>query len=75
MFISYRVQVPNTQVGEVLAKSKGVHRKVESEGSLRQTLGLTNRNCIRGILYLGDVAKETKAPHFTEGNNVNAEAT
>jgi hypothetical protein len=30
---------------------------------------------MRGILYLGDVAIETKAPHFTEGNNVNAEAT
>ena len=37
MFISYRVQVPSTQVGEVLANSKGVHREVESEGSSRQT--------------------------------------
>jgi hypothetical protein len=60
---------------ESLVESKGVASDCESEGSLKQTFGLTNRNCIRGILYLGDVAKETKAPHFTEGNNVNAEAT
>jgi len=33
-------------VGSVSLKGKGVHREVESEGSLRQTLGLTNRNCI-----------------------------
>jgi hypothetical protein len=58
-----------------LAKSKGVASDCESEGSLRQIFGPTNRNCMRGILYLGDVAIETKAPHFTEGNNVNAEAT
>jgi hypothetical protein len=58
-----------------LAKSKGVAGNCESEGSLRQILEPTNRNCIRGILYLGDVAKETKAQHFTEGSNVNAEAT
>ena len=29
---------------ELLAKGKGVHREVESEGSRRQTLGPTNRN-------------------------------
>jgi hypothetical protein len=57
-----------------LAESKGVVGDCESEGSLKQILELTNRNCIRGILYLGNVAIETKAPHFTEGNNVNAEA-
>jgi len=57
-----------------LAESKGVARDCESEGSLKQILEPTNRNCIRGILYLGDVAKETKAQHFTEGNNVDAEA-
>lgn len=62
-------------VVRIIAKSKGVAGDCESEGSLRQTLGLTNRNCIRGILYLGDVAKETKAPHCTEGSNVNTEAT
>ena len=30
-----------------IAKDKGVHREVESEGSWRQTSGLTNRNHIR----------------------------
>ena len=30
-------------------KDKGVHRKVESEGSRRQTSELTNRNFIQGI--------------------------
>ena len=29
---------------ELLAKGKGVHREVESEGSRRQNLGPTNRN-------------------------------
>jgi hypothetical protein len=57
-----------------LAESKGVASDCESEGSLKQSLEPTNRNCIRGILYLGDVAKETKAPHFTDGNNVDAKA-
>ncbi|OXE95233.1 hypothetical protein B0A63_24980 [Flavobacterium johnsoniae UW101] len=32
----------------MLAECKGVHREVESEGSSRQTLGLTNRNYIQG---------------------------
>ncbi|TQM51227.1 hypothetical protein BDE36_3002 [Arcticibacter tournemirensis] len=42
-----RVQVPNTPLQlEVLAEGKGVHREVESEGSLRQILGLTDRNYI-----------------------------
>jgi len=31
---------------ELLAKGKGVHREVESEGSRRQILGPTNRNRI-----------------------------
>ena len=35
---------PNS--GNYIAKSKGVHRKVKSEGSWRQTSGLTNRNFI-----------------------------
>ena len=30
-----------------IAKGKGVHREVESEGSRRQTSGLTDRNHIR----------------------------
>lgn len=35
---------PNS--GNYIAKSKGVHRKVKSEGSWRQTSDLTNRNFI-----------------------------
>ena len=65
MFISYRVQVPNTQVGEVLANSKGVHREVESEGSSRQTFGLTNRNCIRGSHNRTKLPKKSKS-HTTQ---------
>ena len=30
--------------GKAIAKSKGVHREVESEGSWRQNFDLTNRN-------------------------------
>ena len=33
--------------GQPLAKSKGVHREVESEGSWRQTSGPRNTNIIR----------------------------
>lgn len=32
--------------GKVTAKDKGVYREVESEGSRRQTSGLTDRNPI-----------------------------
>ncbi len=32
--------------GKVTAKDKGVYREVESEGSQRQTSGLTDRNPI-----------------------------
>jgi len=39
-----------------IAKGKGVHREVESEGSRRQTSGLTNRNHIYCKLA-------TKNPH------------
>jgi hypothetical protein len=34
--------------GNCRPDGKGVHRKVESEGSRRQNAGLTNRNRIRG---------------------------
>jgi len=45
---NYRVKVPNApRQWEALAKGKGVHCEVESEGSRRQNPGLTNRNCIR----------------------------
>jgi hypothetical protein len=35
---------------EPLAKHKGVRREAESEGSGRQTSGLTNRNRIEGAV-------------------------
>jgi hypothetical protein len=45
----YRVKVPNApRQKEALAKGKGVHREVESEGSRRQNPDLTNRNFIKG---------------------------
>lgn len=39
----------NPNSGNHIAQGKGVHRKVESERSRRQTSGLTNRNFIQGI--------------------------
>lgn len=45
--ILYSVQVRNTpDSGKCIAKGKGVHCEVESEGSRRQTSGLTYRNLI-----------------------------
>ncbi len=42
-----RVQVPDMPLQlEILAECKGVLREVESEGSARQILGLTDRNYI-----------------------------
>ena len=48
-----------------IAKGKGVHREVESEGSRRQTSGLTNRNYIRHR-KLGKVARQTEALYYPE---------
>ena len=43
-----RVKVPNPPgSGKDIAKTKGVHCEVESEGRWRQISGLTNRNHIR----------------------------
>ncbi|MDD2233638.1 MAG: hypothetical protein PHZ11_10085 [Desulfitobacteriaceae bacterium] len=53
-----------------IAKGKGVHREVESEGSRRQTSGLTNRNHIRQC-KLGKVAKQTEALNYPETYDVN----
>ena len=44
----------------VLAKSKGVHCEVESEGSWRQTFEPTNRNCVRGIMMRVMLHKKQK---------------
>ena len=40
-----------------LAKSKGVHREVESEGSWRQTFEPADRNCIEGRVMLPNKQK------------------
>ena len=37
-------------VGNTQPNSKGVRREAESEGSCRQTSGLTDRNHIRGMI-------------------------
>jgi len=53
-----------------IAKGKGVLGDEESEGSRRQTSGLTNRNHIRHC-KLGKVAKQTEAPNYPEAYSVN----
>ena len=53
-----------------IAEGKGVHCEVESEGSWRQTSGLTNRNHIRHC-KLGKVAIQTEAPNYPEACGVN----
>ena len=40
---------------------KGVHREMESEGSKRQNIALTNRNLIVGIINLGNLAIDRTA--------------
>ena len=44
--------------GNHIAKGKGVHREVESEGSRRQTVGPMNKNLVEGR---GNAANEAKA--------------
>jgi hypothetical protein len=50
---------------ELLAEDKGVHREVESEGSLMQNLGMTNRNHIR-LMQLDKTAKQVKIQNIPE---------
>ena len=62
----YRVKVPSAGGStKRIARGKGVHREVESEGSPRQTVGPTNRNRIRHTI-VGKVAKQTEAQSYTE---------
>ncbi len=53
-----------------IAKGKGVRGDAESEGSRRQTSGLTNRNHIRHC-KLGKVATQTEALNYPEVYGVN----
>jgi hypothetical protein len=57
----YRVKVPNAlRQKEALAKGKGVHREVESEGSRRQNPGLTKRNFIKGLRLPDEFTKHNE---------------
>ena len=56
--------------GKHIAKGKGVQREVESEGSPRQTLGLTNRNHIRQVCMIR-LLNKLKSNNYTEYVNVN----
>jgi len=58
----FRVKVPNGGwCHQPLAKDKGVHREVESEGSRRQSPDRKNMNPIRGQRRLGEAASDAEA--------------
>ena len=65
------MKVPSTgDSAKYIAKSKGVLREEESEESLRQNSGLTNRNLIRH--YLTDkVASQTEVQRLYGVRGVN----
>ena len=54
-----------------IAKSKGVHREVESEESWRQTTGLTNRNRMRHE-QAGKAASQAEAQRLHGACSVDA---
>jgi len=58
--------------GKVIAKGKGVHREVKSEGSRRQSSGLTNRNRIEGRKQEVRLQQKLKPNNCTELFSVNA---
>ena len=51
--------------GKCIAEGKGVHREMESEGSPRQTLGLTNRNHMRQRRRIR-LRDKSKSNNYTE---------
>lgn len=55
---------PNS--GNYIAKSKGVHREVKSEGSWRPTSDLTNRNFIQGIWLWVRLLNKPKPYSYSE---------
>lgn len=59
----------------ILANSKGVRGDAESEGSWRQILGLTNRNCIGGCTWRTNLQNKTKSDNYPNPCAVNAEGT
>ena len=56
--------------GKDTAKTKGVHREVESEGRWRQISGLTNRNHIRLWLRIR-LPNKSKSNNYSELTVVN----
>ena len=48
--------------GKATAEGKGVHREVESEGSLRQTSDPTYRNLIPRLMRVDKSARQDKVP-------------
>ena len=52
--------------GKVTAKGKGVRRETESEGSRRQTSGLTYRNPICGLRVRIRLHKKSKSDNYPE---------
>ena len=56
--------------GKDTAKTKGVHREVESEGRWRQISGLTNRNRVRLQLTIR-LHNEPKSNNYSELTVVN----
>ena len=76
MCINYRVQVPNAPLQpEALAKSKGVHREVESERSCAAKVRTHEQELHIRRGRMGDVAKETEARYCTEYDGVDAGVT
>ena len=57
--------------GKVTAKGKGVRRETESEGSRRQTSGLTDRNPIKGLRVRIRLQKKSKSDNYPKSPKVN----
>jgi hypothetical protein len=58
-----------------LAKSKGVHREVESEGSWRQSSDPRNTNIIRRISHRVRLQNKSKPKSYPDVENVNGAGT
>ena len=56
--------------GKVTAKGKGVRRDTESEGSRRQTSGLTDRNPICGLRVRIRLPKKSNSDNYPESSKV-----
>ena len=59
--------------GKVTARGKGVRRETESEGSRRQTSGLTDRNPIWGLWVRIRLQKKSKSDNYPKSPKVKEE--